>query len=204
MIVIGLTGGIGTGKTEVSKILRGLGSEIIDADLLGHEVYRPHTQAWREVVEAFGEDVLTHDGEVDRKRLGAIVFNDAVALKRLDSITHPRIFKMVLERIERLRDQGTKAVVVEAALLLEAGWSSLATEIWVTTVPEEEAIDRVRHRSGTDPKATRARIRSQMPQHERITRADVVVDNGGSLDDLREQVSKLWDQRVLAHMEKTH
>ena len=126
MYVIGVTGGIGTGKTEVSKILECLGADVINADLVGHEAYEPDTEGWREVVEAFGEGILTAGGEVDRKKLGAIVFNNPGDLERLNAIMHPRIYRMIEERIETLGRGGRDIVVVEAALLLEANWTPKA------------------------------------------------------------------------------
>ena len=137
MFVIGLTGGIGTGKTQVSKQLEGLGAATIDADLLVHEAYRPHTETWAAVMEAFGEGVLKPSGEVDRRRLSDIVFKDPGALRRLNTITHPRIKRMVEKGIARLREQGRDVVVVEAALLLEADWRPMFSELWVTTSTED-------------------------------------------------------------------
>ena len=205
MRVIGLTGGIGTGKSEVSNILAELGAKVIDADLLGHEIYRPHTEGWREVREAFGEGVLRADGEVDRKRLGDIVFNDAKALTRLNAITHPRIYKLIAERIESVREKGTGVVVVEAALLLEAGWTSLVDEVWVTVSHQEQVFQRIRARTDLDDSAIRARIESQMSDTERTERPDVamsvVIDNNGSLEQLRKRIEALWRSRALAHKE---
>ena len=196
MLVIGLTGGIGTGKTEVSRILVDLGAEIINADVLGHQAYEPHTETWRQVVEAFGEGILTETGEVDRRKLGPIVFADERALRRLNAIVHPRIHQMIVERLDDLGARGLGAVVVEAALFIEAGWTPLADELWVTAAPEETVIERVRARTGLDEKAIRARIDSQMPQQERLRHADVIVENDGSLDTLRGLVKRLWCERV--------
>jgi dephospho-CoA kinase len=203
MLVIGLTGGIGAGKTEVSKILRELGAAVINADLLGHEVYKPQTEGWREVVQQFGEGVLTAGGEVDRKKLGAIVFNDSGALKRLNAITHPRIYAMIEKEIRKLGEEGQEVAVVEAALLIEAGWKPLVSQVWVVTTPEEQALMRLRGRSNLSEDAARARIRSQMPQAERVKHADVVIDNSGSLAELRDQVKRAWNSQVLAHKEKS-
>ena len=199
MRVIGLTGGIGTGKTQVSKLLEDLGAEIIDADLLVHEAYRSHSEAWKAVVEAFGEDVLAPSGEVDRKRLGEIVFRDPQALRRLNAITHPRIKRMVEERIGRLREDGRDVVVVEAALLLEANWRPMFSELWVTTASEDQVFRRLHGRNGLDEEAIRARIGSQMPQAERVKQADVVIDTSGSIAELTDRVRQLWEGRVSPH-----
>jgi dephospho-CoA kinase len=196
MLVIGLTGGIGTGKTEVSRILADLGAEIINADVLGHQAYEPQTETWRQVVEAFGENILSETGEVDRRKLGPIVFEDERALRRLNAIVHPRIRRMIVERLDELGARGLGAVVVEAALFIEAGWTPLADEMWVTAAPEETVIERLRARTGLDENAIRARIDSQMPQQERLRHADVILENDGSLDTLRGRVKRLWRDRV--------
>ena len=196
MLVIGLTGGIGTGKTEVSRILADLGAEIVNADILGHQAYEPHTETWRQVVEAFGEGILTETGEVDRRKLGPIVFADERALETLNAIVHPRIRQMIVERLDEMGARGLGAAVVEAALFIEAGWTPLADELWVTAAPEDTVIERVRARTGLDEKAIRARIDSQMPQQERLRHADVIVENDGSLDTLRGRVKRLWHERV--------
>ena len=117
MFVIGLTGGIGTGKTHVSKLLQGHGATVINADLVGHEAYLPHTETWSEVVSAFGQEILDDDEQIDRRKLGAIVFSDPAHLQRLNSIVHPRIYAMIQDRIEALTGDGVAVVVVEAALL---------------------------------------------------------------------------------------
>ena len=196
MYVIGVTGGIGTGKTEVSNILECLGADVINADLVGHEAYEPDTEGWREVVEAFGEEILTAGGEVDRKKLGAIVFNDPGALKRLNAIMHPRIYRMIEERIETLGRSGRDVVVVEAALLVEANWIPLVSELWVTTSSEDRVVARLRQRNNLDDASIVTRVRSQMPQEERMSYAAAVIDNSGSLAELNDQVLQLWHARV--------
>ena len=197
MLVIGLTGGIATGKTEVSKVLRDLGAEVISADEAGHESYRSGTEGWREVVAEFGEGILAPGGEVDRGKLGTIVFEDERALSRLNAIVHPRVRSMVEGRIRGSRERGGGVVVVEAALLLEASWASLADEVWVTVAREEQVVERVQGRDRLDEEAVGARLRSQMSQAERISRADAVIDNSGSLEDLRDRVRELWNERII-------
>ena len=196
MLVVGITGGIGTGKSLVSEQLKELGAEVIQADAVGHEAYLPGTDGLRAVVEAFGEDVLTPSGEVDRKKLGAIVFNDAVAMKRLNAIMHPRMYRMVEERLEQFSRQGSEVAVVEAAILLEAGWTPLVDELWVTTCAEEQVVQRLRERSNLDEAAVRSRIAAQMDQSEREKHADAIIDNSGSLSELRLTVEKLWKDRI--------
>ena len=196
MLVIGLTGGIGTGKSEVSRILRELGAEVIDADRVGHEAYRPHTPIWREVVETFGDEVLQETGEIDRKRLGAIVFSDTEARERLNAIMHPRMADIIRDKIVGLREQGADVVVVEAALLIEAGWGPLVDEIWVTSSPADLVEKRLRERNSLSEEQIRSRIQAQMPVEERSRHAQVVVNNSGSLDELRDEVVSLCQSRV--------
>ena len=202
MFVIGLTGGIGTGKSEVARLLRQLGAEVLDADRLGHEVYRPGTEGWRRVVEAFGPEVVGPDGQIDRKRLGSIVFGDPSALARLNAIVHPVMYRMMEERLEEMRRQGVRVAVLDAAILLEAGWRPLVDEVWAVVAPEEVAVERAVRRTGLDPEAIRARIRAQMPQEERVRHADAVIDNSGDLEHLGAQVRALWEARVRPRLER--
>lgn len=197
MFIIGLTGGIGTGKTQVAELLEELGAAVVNADLLGHEIYKPQTEGWREVVAAFGERVVGPDGEIDRRALGGIVFSDEDALRRLNAITHPRIYALAAKRLDALKRQGAGAAVLEAALLIEAQWTGLVNEVWVITSPEADVIERLRERNGMDADTARARIRSQMPQAERAEYADAVLENSGSLEQLDADVRKLWNSRVL-------
>lgn len=204
MFVIGLTGGIGTGKTQVSEILESLGAARVDADLLGHQVYVPQSEGWREVVDTFGEEVLSNDGEIDRRKLGPIVFGDSEALKKLNAITHPRIYRLAEASIKKLAEQGRDVAVLEAALLIEAKWTPLVDEVWVTTAPEADVVQRIQERNGMDEEAVRSRITSQMPQEERVTHADVVINNDGDLNELRIQIQELWDSRVVDRKESRH
>jgi dephospho-CoA kinase len=196
MIVIGLTGGIGTGKSEAARILRELGGVIINADQVGHEAYTPHSEIWQEVVKAFGEDILQPNGEIDRKKLGGIVFSDAEQLARLNRIMHPRMAKMVAEQIQQLGERGTIVVVVEAALLFEAGWDSLVDEVWTTDSPEELVMGRLQARNGLSEEEARRRIGAQMSAAQRRRRSDVVIDNSGNLEDLKRTIQSLWDSGV--------
>lgn len=192
MRVIGLTGGIGSGKSTVAKLLEEKGAVLLDADRIGHEIYTPGKPAYDEIVAEFGRDVLASDGTIDRKKLGPIVFSDPKKLDRLNQITHPRIFQAARERLAELEQQGVRVAVVEAAILLEAGWEELADEIWVTVVDPETAAQRTADRSGLDPDQVLARIRSQMTNDERIRRADVAISTEGSLDDTARRTDEEW------------
>ena len=203
MFVIGLTGGIGTGKSQVAAILEELGAAAINADLLGHEAYLPNTDTWQTIIDTFGRDVLSPSGEVDRNKLGAIVFGDPKQLERLNAIMFPRIYEMIEERLARLDKDGYQEAVVEAALFLEAGWDPLATEIWVTASTEDVVVERLKSRNNLSEEAIRARIASQMPQDERTARGDIVIENNGDLDELGSRVEHLWETRVRSREETT-
>ena len=203
MLVIGLTGGIGTGKSEAARHLVTLGARLIDADVVGHEAYRPHAEAWRRVVEAFGEAILGPEGEIDRRALGAIVFSDPDQLARLNGIMHPLMAGMVQEKIDAFWETGSEAVVVEAALLFEAGWSSLVQEVWVTDSPVEVVVARLAQRNGMSEEEARRRIASQMSREERLERADFVIDNSKDVESMREAIDELWATRVKERIEQT-
>ena len=194
MKVIGLTGGIGSGKSTVSQCLAELGAVVMDADKVGHEAFKPGTPAWRDVVATFGREVLAPSGEVDRKKLGEIVFSDPGALARLNRIMHPRMYDMMKARIEEYRREGVDVVVIEAAVLIEANWTPLVDEVWVTVVPESMVVERVQRQRGLAEKQTLARIRSQIPAEERLKHANVVITNDGDLDALRAKVKELWQK----------
>ncbi len=202
MLVIGLTGGIGTGKSEVARLLQSLGAIVISADQVGHEAYAPDSESWHEVVNSFGKEILQPSGEIDRQKLGTIVFSDPQQLEKLNAIMHPRMAGMVADRIQVLRDQGASTVVVEAALLFEAGWDSLVDEVWTTDSSVELVVERLQTRNGMDEKEARRRIDSQMDRSERIERSDLVVDNFGDVAALEETVSALWDSRVIVRTER--
>lgn len=196
MIVIGLTGGIGSGKSEVSRMLKELGAEIIDADRVGHEAYLPHTETWKEVVAAFGQDILQPNSEVDRRKLGAIVFSDPNQLARLNSIMHPRMYRMMEERLTGMRAQGIQVAVLEAAILIEAGWTPLVSEVWVTTAQEDVVVERINRRNNLPREEIQRRIRSQMSPEERAKHASAIIENNHGLEQLRQRVQELWNSRV--------
>ena len=201
-MVIGLTGSIGTGKSEAARHLEALGASLISADQVGHEAYAPNTESWRKVVEAFGRDILQSSDEIDRRKLGAIVFSDPEQMAKLNAIMHPRIAEMVGERIEKLRGQGKEVVVVEAALLFEAKWDYLVDEVWSTDAPVETVIQRLRDRSGLEEEEVRKRIDSQMDREERLSRSQLVLDNSGDVAELKRTVNSLWETRVKGRTER--
>jgi dephospho-CoA kinase len=193
MKVIGLTGGIGSGKSTVSRILAELGAVVMDADKVGHQAYQPGTETWKDVVAAFGNEVVAADGSIDRTKLGAIVFGDPEALARLNQIVHPRMYDMMAEQIEEYRQQGVEVVVLDAAILIEANWTPLVDEVWLTVASEPTVVRRVRERTGLPEEQIRSRIRSQLSNEERKKQASVVISNDGGLHELRAKVVELWE-----------
>ncbi len=194
MKVIGLTGGIGSGKSTVSHFLAELGALIIDADKVGHELLKPNTEIWQQVVAAFGRQILTTSGEIDRKKLASLVFGSPRRLSLLNQLMHPEIYKRIKARLLEYRRQGVSVVVLEAPLLVEAGWTELVDEVWVTIAPETTVLKRLKEQTGLPQKESLARIRSQLPARERAKHADVVIATELSLDELRTKVKKLWQR----------
>jgi dephospho-CoA kinase len=193
MYVIGLTGGIGSGKSTVAEMLEELGARILSADLTGHEVYAPGRPAWQEIVDAFGRDVVAENGTIDRAKLRNIVFSDAKELARLNAITHPRMKEMMREKIEMLGREGADIVVLEAALLFDAGWDDLTDEVWVTVAPPPVAAERAATRSGIPVEQVLERIqKAQMNDAERTARSDVEITTDCTLDETRGQIEREW------------
>ena len=192
MKVIGLTGGIGSGKSTVCGMLADLGAAVIDADKLGHEAYEPNNVAWQAVIATFGEGILRPNQEIDRRKLAEIVFADQGALDKLNQIMHPLMHRMMELKLESLREQGASIVVLEAAVLIEAGWTDLVDQVWVTLAPEETVIQRLCSKKGFTAEQVKARISAQMPISQRASHADVVINTDCDLNAVRTQVDNLW------------
>ena len=200
MKVIGLTGGIGSGKSTVARFLTELGAVIIDADKVGREALKPDTELWRRVVATFGTEIARPNGDIDRRKLGKIVFGNPEALARLNQIMHPAMCALVKAEIEEYRRQGIKVVVLEAPLLLEVGRPSLVDEVdevWVTVAPESAVLRRLERKLGLSEQESLARIRSQLSSEARIKHADVVIDTDCDLNELKGRVKGLWQKLVL-------
>jgi len=205
MITIGLTGGIASGKSTVAESLKTLGAVVIDADRLGHRVYEPDSPGFEKVVNAFGHDVVSPDGSINRRVLGGKVFGDPEQMDRLTDISWPEIRRIAVEEIaeHRRRDPGA-IIVFEAAVLLEAGWTDFVDEVWVVTAPSDTVRGRLLERFGGDEEAIAARVRSQMPQEDRRRAADAIIDNDGSVEDLRSRVERVFSTRIKAAREHTN
>jgi dephospho-CoA kinase len=202
MRVIGLTGGIASGKSTVSYMLRELGAEVIDADLVAKEVIEPGTDAWRELVSEFGPLILNRDRSINRRRLGRLVFGDPNRVKRLNALTHPRIVSRIAGRIAAARAAAaaaaprgpgeTRVLVVDAPLLIEAGMTALVDQVWVVVVDSDTQVKRLMARDHFTFQEALNRLSAQMPPEEKARLADVVIDNRGPVERTRAQVLDLW------------
>jgi len=194
--IVGLTGGIGAGKSTVAAILAELGARGIDADRIGHEVYRPGTEGFRSIVEAFGSGVVGADGSIDRRALGALVFADPAARARLNAIVHPLIVAELQRRLVAAGAEDGPPIVIEAAIMLEAGWRGLVDRVWVVSTRPEHAIARVVASRELGPAEVERRLAAQMPDAERRRLADLVIENDGDPAALRREVEKAWQTLV--------
>jgi dephospho-CoA kinase len=190
-LLIGLTGNIGTGKSTVAGMLAELGAETIDADKVAHAVMRAGTPAHARIVEAFGSGVVGHDGEIDRARLGALVFADPAALARLEAIVHPATMEVIHRRINVTP---ADVVVVEAIKLIEVGMADDCDRVWVTTCRPDQQVHRIMGGRGLSRAEAQRRVQAQPPQEEKVARADVVVDTSRALSQTRVQVRAAWER----------
>jgi dephospho-CoA kinase len=193
MKIIGLTGGIASGKSYVAKILESCGAVIIDADLLAREVVAPGEPALATIREIFGDGVLMEDGSLDRKALGSIVFSDAAARKLLEEITHPAIAEKAEKSFDRERTLGRQSVFYMVPLLIEAGIAPKVDEIWVVAVDRETQIARLMKRDCIEWDEAERKMAAQMPLEEKSAYADVIIDNNGTPEETASRVRKEWD-----------
>jgi dephospho-CoA kinase len=191
----GLTGGVASGKSTVARVLEGLGAGIIDADRVGHELLRRPHPAYQEVVRRFGSEILDPTGEIDRKRLGAVVFADPAKLRDLNAILHPPIIARVEELAAQHHAKNPGAVVViDAALLFEAGIGRRFTKVLVVWCRPEQQIERLMAKTGLSRQEAEQRIAAQLPVAEKRWRADFEIDSSGSLEHTRAQVEALYPE----------
>jgi dephospho-CoA kinase len=194
MDIIGVTGNIGSGKSTVCQILKRLGAVVIDADKLGHQTYRPYSSTWQEIIDAFGRAIVGADNEIDRQKLGQLVFSCPASLARLNRIVHPQIRKTALDKISSCRRQKVETVAFEASLLIEAGWKDLVNTIWLVVTSEEKVIQRVVHNKGNTEASILARLKTQMPVQEKMEYADELIYNDGNLSQLEARIEELWQK----------
>ena len=196
--VICLTGGMASGKSTAARYLKELGAHVIDADVLGHRAYEIGSPAHAQIAAAFGADVLATDGTIDRKALGGKVFGQPAALKKLTDIVWPAIRQLATDEIARVKTAATaRVIVLEAAVLFEAGWQDIGDEVWVNIIERPLAIARALQRDNLPQAALERRLDAQLSNAERIARADVVIDNNGALEAMLAQLRQHW-QRINA------
>ena len=197
MVIIGVTGSIGTGKTTVSGMFRRMGAVVIDADEISHQLIYPGKAAWKKVVSAFGKTVLRRDHFIDRKILGRKVFSDRRLLKKLSGIIHPLVYKEIRGKIAKIKRSDPSAiVVVDVPLLLESGGQKQVDKVIVVTAPRSIQLARACGKFGIGRSEVSRRIKAQMPLKEKVKAADFVIDNGGSLVSTAKQSRAIWKKLV--------
>jgi dephospho-CoA kinase len=195
VLLVGLTGGIGSGKSTAARMLRDLGAVVFDADMLAREAVAPGTEGHRAVVERFGADVLAPGGELDREALAAVVFADPAARRDLEAIVHPEVRRLFAEGSEAYRDSD-RVVVLSAPLLVETGMHSAFEVLVVMAVPVRVQVERLMRDRGMSEEEIRARMEAQAPFEDKAAVADILLDNEGSPEDLKRQVDRIWGDLV--------
>jgi dephospho-CoA kinase len=199
--VIGLTGGIASGKSSVARFFQDRGALVIDADLLAREAVEPGSRGLAEVAAAFGAGVLSPDGSLDRKRLGELVFSDSARRSQLEGILHPEIRRLAEERIACAAGAGRRVVFYMAPLLLEAGATDRVNEVWVVTVRPEVQLERLMLRDGISRDQAQRMVDSQMPLAEKEKYGRIVIDNSGTPEETGRQLAEIWAEEIEARHE---
>lgn len=194
MKCIGLTGGIATGKSTVASMLRELGARIVDADQVAREIVEPGQKAWKEIVEAFGKEILRADKTIDREKLRKIVFKDETARKRLETITHPRIRALAQQKMQKLATEGAHVLVYEAALLFENRGHLWLRPVILVACDLATQKKRLRERDGLNDEEIEQHLKAQMPIDEKRRLADYVIENTGARESLKKRVREVWEQ----------
>ena len=198
MIVVGVTGGLGTGKSTVARIFQQLGAVVLDADRIAHEVMRPKQLAWRRIVTTFGEQVLNDDQTINRALLARRVFREPAARVQLETIVHPQVIRHIRARLRQLsRNRRVRVVVLDVPLLAETGMHTMVDAVVVVSAPREVARERLIAR-GLNPEEAQRRIAAQWDLAAKVALADHVVDNADGMEHTRRQVKQLWNQLVAA------
>ena len=196
MKVIGLTGGIASGKSTACEYLKTLGAVVVDADGISRNCTRKGNPGFDAVVEHFGSGILAENGEIDRKALGAIVFSDEDKRRELNDLLHPIIIQMSRDEIVAHRKNGEQVCILDVPLLFETGMDRLCDETWLIYVPVEEQVKRLFERDGIGREAALARIASQMSLEEKLKKADISIDSSGTIEETREKLLELWRKTV--------
>jgi len=198
-LIVGLTGGIGGGKSTVASMFRDLGAKIIDADKLGHSVILPYKPAWKKIVKLFGKEVLQNDLTINREKLGKMVFANQIFLKKLNEITHPEITRLIKKEINFAKNKmhnQEKVLIIDAALIYEAKIDGFMDKIIVVYIDKDEQISRLIKRNNLPKNEALQKIRSQIPMKEKAKMADYAIDNSNSLDKTKKQVEKIWQELI--------
>ena len=197
MLSVGLTGGIGSGKSTIAAMFRDKGSYIIDFDVLAHEVQNPGQPAWKCIIDSFGRDVLDKEERIDRARLADIVFEDEEKLAMLNGIVHPAVFGAWAARLREIESVKPEAIVLsDVPLLIEAGVKHLFDLIILVYITPEEQLRRIMVRNGYSAEEAKKRLSSQMPIDEKIRHADIVINNQASLESAKKRVDEVWEELV--------
>ena len=199
MFVIGLTGGIGSGKTEASKILEAFGAKTINADIFGHYIYKKNTKAWKKIVEEFGQTILDKDGNIVRSKLAKRVFSSKNELEKLNHICHPEIKNLVIKELNQFRLDEVDIVVIEAAILIEANWKDIVDEVWSIESKTSIIFNRVKKRDNINHQAIQSRIDSQMDNDTRLKHSDEVIANNGTIQELTNNLAEIWERKFINH-----
>ncbi len=202
MFLVGLTGGLGAGKSTVGRMLERRGAVVIDADVLARQAVLPGTPGYTKVTELFGPEIIGHDGEIERAALARRVFSDKEARVALESITHPEVFRLLSEALEDYRDTD-RIVVFDAPLIVETGIHEACDAIVVVTASEEAQVARVMRDRGMTEEAARARLRAQAPDSEKERIADFVIRNDGTTEQLEDGVDTVWEKLIEAARAKS-
>jgi dephospho-CoA kinase len=195
-LTIGLTGGIASGKSTVTKMIRELGIPVIDADQVARDVVKVGEEAYTQIVATFGQDILQTNGEIDRAKLGAIVFHNEQERKKLNAIVHPAVRRRMMAEKEEYVQSGAKTIVLDIPLLFESELTHLIDKVIVVYVDDEVQLERLMKRNGFSKEEALARIRSQMPLHEKVKKADAVINNNGTVEETKQQLLQIlreWD-----------
>lgn len=194
MLIIGLTGGIASGKSTVSKKLARLGADIIDADRIAREIVEPGQKAWEQIIAYFGKDILLPNGNIDRKKLGVYVFADVKKRQKLEQITHPEILARIREKINAAQLAGRSMAVLDIPLLIEVGWTDMVHQLWLVYVDRDIQIKRLMRRDKLTEEEAEQRLEAQMSLADKKKYADVIIDNSGPPEVTESQIKEAWEE----------
>lgn len=197
MLVIGLTGNIGSGKSSVARLLSNMGAQVIDTDQIARDVVAPGTPGFKEITAQFGASVLNPDGTLNRSQMAQIVFNDPTALKHLNAIVHPKIKLEVIKAIDNYRKNNpAPLLVIEAPLLIETGMHQLVSEVWLVTIDSKTQLNRIINRDQVTKEQVQQRLAAQMPQEDKLPYANKIITNNGTPDETLQQVQQIWSDYI--------